>query len=213
MLFSGNLTVLNLVYSTRQTVVFQEVAMFRKSLLFLSLSLVIALSVVMSSCSNPVGSVGEKLARFRQGTWFSGSGTYTVWTDRHYFVISYEGDSTRANIYCGVSQVEYFDQGTARGQTLRIRKFSSGDIKLSRDNGLLVDSSEVRLAFDNSKFAPETCVLDNGILYDAIIEQNDDYILLASCNGDREKIYADGVAVYLPAGGGEYYSYRIDTFE
>jgi len=185
--------------------------MLRRLLLCLCLSLVIALSAIINSCSNPPESTGEKLARLRQGTWFNGSGTYTVWTDNHYFVISYEGDSVNSNIYCGASQVSYCDLGLTRAQTLRMRKMPRGDLSLSRNTEFTQDHTEARIEIDTTLFAPNTCIISDGVIYDAIIEQKDDYILLASCDGDREKIYSNGTAVYLPADGGEYYSYRIDT--
>ena len=52
----------------------------------------------------------------------------------------------------------------------------------------------------------------DGIIYDSVTEVTDEYILLATCNGDKEKIFSNGTSAYLPAGGGEFYSLRIENF-
>ncbi len=51
------------------------------------------------------------------------------------------------------------------------------------------------------------------MIYDAVTEVTDEYILLATCNGDSEKIFANGVSVYMPASGGEFYSYRVEEMK
>jgi hypothetical protein len=37
--------------------------------------------------------------------------------------------------------------------------------------------------------------------------------LLSTCNGDREKIFSNGISIYLPASGGEAYAYRVERFK
>jgi hypothetical protein len=50
------------------------------------------------------------------------------------------------------------------------------------------------------------------VIYDSVEEETDEYILLATCNGDKEKIFSDGRSVYMPANGGEYWAYRIESW-
>ena len=94
--------------------------------------IVILLAVVvlssLISCASAPQSVAEKLAEWRKGVWISGAGTYTIYTDSHYFVLSYTGDSANPNIYCGASQFRIHDKGTARRQTIRIRQFPGGGV-------------------------------------------------------------------------------------
>ena len=66
---------------------------------------------------------------------------------------------------------------------------------------------------DDKLFSPGVCNIVDGIIYDSITEVTDTYILLSTCNGDREKIFANGVSVYLPADGGEAYAFRIEQFK
>ena len=168
-----------------------------------------AVWIVMSCSSEPMG-VAEKLAEWRKGVWISGSGTYTIYTDSHYFVLSYTGDSTRPNIYCGASQVRFHNKGMARMQTVRIRQFPGGPMNLSRDVAVTEEHTEVPMPYDTSLFTPGTCVIEEGVIYDAVTEVTDEYILLATCNGDHEKIFADGRSAYMPVSGGEFYSYRVE---
>jgi len=75
------------------------------------------------------------------------------------------------------------------------------------------DTTEAPMDIDANLFSPGTCNVKDGIIYDSITEATDSYILLSSCNGDKEKIFSNGVSVYLPAGGGEAYAYRIERFK
>jgi len=69
------------------------------------------------------------------------------------------------------------------------------------------------MEINSTLFSPGVCNVVDGIIYDSITEATDAYILLSTCNGDKEKIFAKGVSVYLPAGGGEAYAYRIEQFK
>lgn len=160
----------------------------------------------------PSGELKAQLAEWRQGVWISGQGTYTIYTDDHYFVISYEGDSTAPSIYCGASQVIYHNKGMARRQNIRLRQFPGQGLNYYRDLLSRSDTAEVPLTIDTNLFTPGTCNVKDGIIYDAVTEATKDYILLATCNGDKEKIYSNGISAYLPAGGGEFYSIRIEKF-
>ena len=77
---------------------------------------------------------------------------------------------------------------------------------------VLGHNAEIPLEIDTTQFAPNTCNIKDGIIYDSITEETDEYILLTTCNGDKEKIFSNGTAAYLPAGGGEFYSIRIESF-
>ncbi len=155
---------------------------------------------------------GNQLAEWLKGVWISGIGTYTIYTDSHYFVLSNEGDSARPNLYFGASQVQYNEKGMARKQVLRYREVPNIDPTIFRETAFQSDHTEAPLVIDTTCFAGNTCTIKDGIIYDVIIEKTDDYILLATCNGDKEKIFSNGVYVYLPADGGEFYSYRVEEF-
>ncbi len=77
---------------------------------------------------------------------------------------------------------------------------------------VLGHNAEISLKIDTTQFDPNTCNIKDGIIYDSITEVTDEYILLTTCNGDHEKIFSNGIAAYLPPGGGEFYSVRIETF-
>ena len=161
-------------------------------------------------CQDEPISIQDRLAEWRQGVWITGTGTYTIWTDSHSFVVSYEGDSASPNIYVGASQVRFHNKGIARQQVLRLREAPGGDRQMFRKTAFQSDHKEAPMVFDSSMFKPDICNIIDGVLYDAVIEATDKYILLATCNGDKVKMLADGVSVYMPAGGGEYYSYRVE---
>ena len=63
-----------------------------------------------------------------------------------------------------------------------------------------------------AQFQPGKCNIHEGIIYDSLAEETDDYILLATCNGDKEKIFSDGRSVYMPADGGEFWAHRIEAW-
>ena len=159
-----------------------------------------------------VESARDKLIKWRTGVWLSGSGTYTIYTPEHYFVLSMTGDTSNANLYYGCSQVSYHEKGMTRHQVQRLRKFPGGDLTMFSKNVLTAENSETPYTPDTTLFDPKKCVIQDGVIYDAIIEITGTYILLATCNGDREKIFSNGTSVYLPASGGEYYSYRVEEF-
>ena len=122
------------------------------------------------------------------------------------------GDTTNPNLYYGCSQVSYHEKGLTRHQVQRFRKSPGGDLTMFSENTLTVENGETPYSPDTTLFDPTKCVIQDGVIYDAIIEITDTYILLATCNEDREKIYSSGKSAYLPASGGEYYSYRVEEF-
>ena len=172
--------------------------------------IVLTAGMLMAACSGCMPDGGIKLAEWRKGVWTSGSEGYTVYTDTHYFVLSYGGDSTSPDLYFGASQVKFCKKGMARKQVIRLRQAPGRDMQLFKDLSFRPDHTEEPLSVDTTLFTPGRCNVKKGIIYDSITETTDEYILLATCNGDREKIFSNGVAVYMPAGGGEFYSYRIE---
>lgn len=174
--------------------------------------LVISFLLVVFSCSTPPSDVKTKLAEWRKGVWILPDGSYTIYTDTHYFVLVASGDSSSANIYCGASQIKFHNKGMARKQVLRVRQFPGEKLSFFVENVFRPDSTEALLSIDTTQFVPNACNIKDGIIYDSITEVKNNYILLTTCNGDHEKIYSNGVSVYLPAGGGEAYSYRIERF-
>jgi hypothetical protein len=179
-------------------------------------SILVFLLLVVASCSSSIeekaqGSDENRLAEWRKGVWLLGDGSYAIYTDTHYFVVMVSGDSTSPNIYCGASQVKFHRKGMARKQVIRVRQLPGGEMMTFKEN-VLAQNDEIPLQIDTTLFAPNACNIKDGIIYDSITEETDEYILLATCNGDYEKIFSDGKAAYLPAGGGEFYSVRIETF-
>ncbi len=171
-----------------------------------------ALMLFAVTCCTPPTDVQTKLAQWRNGVWATGDGTYSIFTDHHYFVLFASGDSSSANIYCGASQVQYHHKGMARRQVLRVRQFPGSQLTFFKESVLQTDHTETPLQIDTSQFAPGKCNIKDGIIYDSITEITGDYILLTTCNGDQEKIFSNGVSVYIPAGGGEHYAYRLESF-
>lgn len=177
----------------------------------------VAFVLLVASCSAPRVeeesqlSVKEKLAEWRKGVWLLGDGSYAIYTDTHYFVVMVSGDTSAPNIYCGASQVVYHEKGMARKQVIRVRQLPGGDLVTFKEN-VLGHNAEIPLEIDTSQFAPNTCNIIDGVIYDSVTEVTDEYILLATCNEDKEKIFSNGTSAYLPAGGGEFYSLRIESF-
>ena len=170
----------------------------------------LALALVLVSCGHVTSGVqGDQLREWRKGVWISGNGTYTVYTDDHYFVVSIEGDSAHPNLYCGASQLRFHRLGMAREQVLRLRQAPGGESTIFNRMIFQPDHTEAPLVMDTTLFTPGSCNIVDGVIYDAVTEVTDDYILISTCNGDKEKIFANGVSVYMPAGGGEFYSYRV----
>ena len=172
---------------------------------------------LIASCSAPPieeqsqPSVKEKLAEWRKGVWLLGDGSYAIYTDTHYFVVMVSGDTSAPNIYCGASQVKFHEKGMARKQVIRVRQLPGGDLVTFKEN-VLGHNAEIPLEIDTTQFAPNACSIVDGIIYDSVTEVTDEYILLATCNGDKEKIFSNGTSAYLPAGGGEFCSLRIENF-
>ena len=178
-----------------------------------ALLLVVMLLAALASCTSQPSSLAEKLAAWQKGVWISGAGTYTIYTDSHYFVVSYTGDSANPSIYCGASQLRFHDKGMARRQTVRMRQFPGGAMNLSRLDAITEDHTETPMPYDTTLFTPGTCVIEEGVIYDAVTEVTDEYILLATCNGDHIKLFGNGVFAYMPASGGEFYSYRVEELK
>ncbi len=182
-----------------------------------SVLIIVIFMLLGASCSNPRVNTekkldeGTRLAEWRKGVWLAGDGSYTIYTDTHYFVVMASGDSSSANIYCGASQVRYHNKGMARKQVIRVRQFPGSTVTWFKEN-VLGHNAEIPLEIDTTQFAPNTCNIKDGIIYDSITEITKDYILLSTCNGDKEKIFSNGVSVYLPKDGGEFYSLRIERF-
>ncbi len=101
-------------------------------------------------------------------------------------------------------------QDYAAPDTLRVRKFPDGDLKVTK--GSLSDGIHPPMEVDLTLFEPGTCNVSDGVIYDSVTEETDQYILLSTCDGDQEKIFSDGRSVYLPAGGGEYWARRIESW-
>lgn len=173
----------------------------------------VALLLALGSFAQDRASTNDiqtKLTEWRRGVWINGAGTYTIWTDSHYFVVSYEGDTASPNLYIAASQVRFHNKGIARQQVLRLREVPGGDRQMFRETAFRSDHTETPMAFDSSLFKPDVCNIIAGVIYDAVTEVTEEYILLATCNGDMEKIFSNGVSVYMPAGGGEFHSYRVE---
>ena len=184
----------------------------RRPILFASIAAAVLFGV---SCAK-TESTAERLREMRVGVWVTTGGVYTVWTDQHYFVVSATGDSASTNIYCGASQVAFTDFGIARKQNMRLRQMGQNRPIIFNDYSVFREGSEssieeIPLEIDTALFNPSTCVIENGVIYDSILEMTEEYILLATCDGDREKIFSNGRAVYLPSGGGEHWSFRIES--
>ncbi len=182
-----------------------------KTLLFLLATVVLPMSI---SCSSPPPdeTTGDKLRRWRRGVWQLSDGSYAIYTDAHYFVVSASGDSVRQNVYCGGSRIAITDKGMAREQRLRVRMVPGGELRISKDAPLSIAEARASLQVDLSLFQPGTCNIEEGIIYDSVTEVSDTCIVLATCNGDREKIFSDGRSAYMPATGGEYWARRIESW-
>lgn len=178
----------------------------RRMAIFLAL-LIAAAGTVRAE---PAGT-GERLRDWRTGVWLLSDGSYAIYTDTHYFVVSVGGDSARTNLYCGASKILMTNGGMAREQRIRIRQMPGGTLEWFKNPESAGAETGIP-SFNESLFQPGTCTIADGVIYDSITEATDEYILLSTCNGDREKIFSDGRAVYLPSGGGEYWEIRIERF-
>ena len=132
--------------------------------------------IVIYSCTNRPADTASRLAEWRKGVWISGTATYTVYTDDHYFVISYEGDSTAASLYFGSSQIHYCNKGMVRKQNLRMRQFPGREPILYKELVFQEDHTELPLIVDTTLFKPDVCNIKDGVIYDAVIEVSPVYI-------------------------------------
>ena len=185
-----------------------------KTLLRTALLVVVAALTLLTACKGEPRSLTnvEKLRAWQRGVWISGNGTYTVYTNDHYFVVSFEGDSARPNLYFGASQLGFYEKGMTRCQTIRLRQVPGGESAPWKRDGFIQDNDEVLVPVDTTLFDPKSCITQDGVIYDAIIESTDTYLLLATCGGDKIRLMNDGRSAYLPASGGEFWSYRVETY-
>ena len=170
------------------------------------------LAISFLSFHQPPKNPEDSLREWRKGVWLLPDGSFTIYTDTHYFVLVASGDSAAPNVYCGASQVRYHPKGMARKQVLRLRQLPKQPLTFFKENVFRPGNTEVPIDIDPNLFSPGTCNIKDGVIYDSITESTDTYILLSTCNGDKEKIYSNGISVYLPAGGGEAFAYRIERF-
>lgn len=184
-----------------------------RKFLFGIIGVTVLITFVVSATHQAGKDVRSRLVEWRQGVWVSGSATYTIYTDSHYFVISCEGDTASPNLYVGASQIAYHEKGTARRQLVRLRGLPGSSPSFFRQLDFTAEHEEPALIYDTLLFVPGICNIKGGVIYDAVTEVTDSSILLSTCNGDKEIIYSNGVSVYLPASGGEAYSYRIEQFK
>lgn len=180
------------------------------SLILFAVMFSLAFAAPASSQSDDVAT---KLREWRKGVWLLPDGSYAIYTDSHYFVLVAGGDSSSPNLYCGASQVRYSPKGMARKQVMRMRQAPGRKPVFFVKNLFQTDHSEAAMAIDMALFTSGTCNIKDGIIYDSITEATDEYILLSTCNGDKEKIFSNGTSVYMPAGGGEAYAYRIERLD
>ena len=181
-----------------------------------SILMIVLTAALVHSCST-TPTTESRLREWYRGVWLSDGGGYTVWTDAHYFVVSAAGDSSRINLYCGSSQVRYTDKGIARRQTLRIRQLPGSALQTFNDYSMYDEGedggvAEAPLEINMNLFEPGVCNVVKGVIYDSVTEETPEYIVLSSCNGDRIKIFSDGRMLYIPSGGRESWSYRIETW-
>ncbi|HUU44194.1 MAG TPA: hypothetical protein VM118_00555 [Acidobacteriota bacterium] len=177
-------------------------------------TLIVAVALMLGVTAEATGpsNVAAKLRDWQKGVWVSGTGTYTVWTDTHYFVIQASPQGDSLNIYCGSSQVAYTDKGIARKQMIRVRKMPGQALFAGLTDAYDETGSEMPLVIDEINFKPGQCVQLEGVIYDSVDEIGDDYILMSTCNGDKIKLHNNGTSAFLPADGGEFWSVRIETF-
>jgi hypothetical protein len=168
------------------------------------------------SCASPP-STKDKLLEWQRGVWISTGGAYTVWTNTHYFVVQASGDTSNAQIYCGSSRIRFTDKGVARHQNLRIRQTPNTALLINCDYSMFSESNnggllEAHLQIDMAMFTPDECKIVEGVIYDSVAEETDEYILLSSCNGDQIKLYNNGRSLYISSNGSEHWSYRIESW-
>jgi hypothetical protein len=160
---------------------------------------------------NPL-SIRTKLMEWRTGVWIN-SGGYSIYTSTHYFIISANGNPKSPDAYCGASQLAFTDKGIAWQQNIRVRLSPISSPQIDFAPLVNKQNQELPMTIDQNQFRTKTCHSNNYILYSPVTEITENGITLQMCNGDSEKIFSDGRSVYLPAGGGEIWSYRIEKFQ
>ena len=131
--------------------------------------------------------IAERIDTWRKGVWSDGENSFAIWTDSYYFVISVS--PAGENIYCGVAEVRYTDKGIEMRQTVRVRRPPGGELFTFAET-------------NKQKAQP--------ILH-RVAEVGEDFILFDSCAGDRFRLQADGVDVYMPASGNDVIWRRIEN--
>jgi hypothetical protein len=131
--------------------------------------------------------IAERIRTWCKGVWSDGENSFTIWTDSYYFVIS--ASPTGENIYCGAAEVRYTDEGIETRQTVRVRRPPKGELFIFAET-------------DKQTAQP--------ILH-RVAEVGEDFILFDSCAGDRFRLQADGVDVYMPAFGNDVIWRRIES--
>lgn len=144
-----------------------------------------------------------------KGVWLFGNSSYMVVTDNHYFVITASGDTSNPLIYCAASQLAFTTKGIVHVERLFAAHRPEGEDELIRATEL---EKELPQSIDTNLFVDGRSVEVDGVWYDAIIEATDEYMLLATNNGDKAKFFKDGRSVYVPKEGGEFVSYKVEQF-
>lgn len=130
--------------------------------------------------------LAERIRTWRKGVWSDGENCFVIWTDSYYFVISVS--PVGENIYCGAAEVRYTDEGIETRQTVRVRRPPGGELFAFVET-------------DKQKAQP--------ILH-RVAEVGEGFILFDSCADDRFRLQADGIDVYMPAGGDNVIWRRIE---
>lgn len=177
---------------------------------------ILALVACLASPCFSQPSTATRLREWYRGVWLSPGGGYAVWTDTHFFVVWGSADGDKSQVYCGSSRVRYTDKGIVRHQNLRIRQTASSKLQITEDYSMYYESDddglvEKSLAVDMGQFRPGVCNIVEGVIYDSVAEETSEYILLASCNGDKVQLFSDGRQLYRSSDGRETWWYRIET--
>ena len=126
---------------------------------------VLLLPILLASSQAQLQTTEQRLRESRKGVWLLPDGSFTIYTDAHYFVIVGSGDSTSPNIYCGASQVRYNAKGMARKQVVRMRQAPGAPLDFFANNVFQADKTEAPITIDPALFSPGVCNVKAGIIY------------------------------------------------